>query len=185
MRIKTKRGCLAALQPTHAEELFELVHHSRGFLHQWLPWLKRIHSPLDIAAFIDKLLRESGLHFVICLEDDTICGGLSFYSFEGDRKMASLGYWLGQDYIGQGIMTDAFTTACDYAFTSANFSSLQIRCPATNESARKMALRLGFSFEQILPNAEWMTDQYVDHAMYSLSRQSFLAHASSNLASVS
>lgn len=175
MRIPTATGYLVPLQPHMAEEMFQLVHGSRRFLFPWMPWLAHIHSAQDVAAFIDKRLQENALHLVVCLEDGTLCGGVGFYQIDDHTKTATLGYWLGEDFVGQGLMLEALVAACHYAFTDGQLARLEIRCPVHNDSGRKVPERLGFSLDDIRPKAAWLGDQYVDHACYSLSKQAFLA----------
>ena len=101
MRIFTQKGWLDPLQSVHAEPLFHLIHDSRSHLYPWLPWLKRIHSPQDTAAFIVKLNAERGPQFVVTV-DQQICGGVGFYCLDRAEKKATIGYWLGSEFTGQG-----------------------------------------------------------------------------------
>lgn len=69
MRIPTQRGQLEPLAASHAHEMFELIHQSRSHLHQWLPWLQRIHSHEDTLAFILDLLAERGPQWAVKVDE--------------------------------------------------------------------------------------------------------------------
>lgn len=174
MRIKTARGFITATDPAYAEELFELVHHSRKYLYKWMPWLKKIHSVQDVRYFIEKLLRDSGPQFVVCLDDETICGGIGFYTRD-DPKTATIGYWLGEDYVGQGLMGDALVAACRYGFNEAGFETLEMRCTSRNEIGRKVPERLGFRLLKEERSAEWLSEQVLMHAVYVMDKVDFAA----------
>lgn len=172
MRIATEKGWLEALHPSHADILFELIHNSRSHLYPWLPWLRRIHSAHDTRAFIKTLIAERGPQFVIWV-DQQICGGVGFYLIDNQAQQASIGYWLGQEFVGQGIMRDAIQSLCHYGFSKLDLQRIDIRCAADNKSSRHVPESLGFFFEGLCTKAEWLTDRYVDHAIYSMERAEF------------
>lgn len=178
MQIKTENGYLIPLHTSHAEELFNLLHANRPFLFPWMPWLAKIHSPQDLAVLIKQQSGDGSLHMGVCLEGGTICGGVGFYRVDAHTKSAVLGYWLGEDYIGQGIIDDALRAICRYGFIERGFARLEIRCPAHNRRGREVPERLGFVLDDIVPKAAWLGDQYVDHACYSLTSRAFLARES-------
>lgn len=172
MRIFTHKGWLDPLGIEHAEALFELIHSSRSHLYPWLPWLKRIHSPQDTGAFILKLLAERGPQFVISV-DNHLCGGLGFYRLDQTENNATMGYWLGAEYTGQGLMVDAVRHLCHFGFHHLHLQKIEIRCAAQNQRSRKVPERLGFYLEGVQHKAEWLSDRYVDHAVYSILRDEF------------
>lgn len=173
MRIFTQKGWLDPLQLVHAEPLFHLIHNSRSHLYPWLPWLKRIHSPQDTAAFILKLVAERGPQFVVHV-DRQVCGGVGFYCVDRAEKKATVGYWLGCEFTGQGIMLDAVRHLCQYGFNHLNLQKIEIRCAAQNAESRKVPERLGFYYEGVQHKAEWLSDRYVDHAVYSVLKEEFM-----------
>lgn len=172
MRIPTHKGHLETLTVDHARPLFDLIHVSRAHLHQWLPWLKRIHSPEDTEAFISKLTSERGPQFVIRV-DGRLCGGVGFYFFDKPSGVASLGYWLGSEFAGHGIMSDAVLSLCHHGFNNVNLKKIEIRCAVQNVQSRKIPERLGFYLEGTQHKAEWVLDRYVDHAIYSILQTEF------------
>ncbi len=173
MKIATKYGWLEPLNTTQAEALFELAHSGRHYLHKWLPSLSSIHSVHDTIAFIEQV-QTTGPQFVVRLEDGTLCGCVGFYLMDDVVKSATVGYWLGVDFMGQGIMIDALRAACRYAFLEAGFATLNVRCLAFNEVARRLPKRLGFKLMDIEPEAQWLSDELVDHAIYKLTREEYL-----------
>lgn len=173
MCIFTNKGWLTPLEPAHAELLFELIHNSRSHLHPWLPWLRRIHSLQDTAVFIANLIEQRGPQFAITV-DHQLCGGVGFYCLDRGEKVATLGYWLGSEFTGQGIMLDAVRHLCQYGFNHLQLQKVEIRCATDNWESRKIPERLGFYYEGIQHKAEWLADRYVDHAVYSVLKEEFM-----------
>lgn len=63
------------------------------------------------------------------------------------NQSGEIGYWLRADFGGRGI-----TTACCRALVAHGFE------------------RLGFHFEGVLRQSEWLYDRFVDREIYSLLR---------------
>lgn len=172
--IETQKGWLEPLQPSHDEALFQIIHNSRSHLYRWLPWLQRIHSVQDTRAFIADLIDERGPQFVVCVNYG-ICGAVGFYEVDKRERSATLGYWLGADYAGQGIMHDALQALCRFGFGSLGLERIEIHCALENSRSRRVPERLGFFFEGVKARAEWLIDRYVDHAIYSIESRELAA----------
>lgn len=167
MRIYTDKGWLEPLTYDHAQQWFELIHASRNQLHAWLPWLQRVHSTADTARFIERLIAERGPQYVITV-DWRICGGIGFHLLNKARGFAHIGYWLGNDFVGQGIMRDAVMHLCRYGFMQMGLAKIEIRCADQNTKSRQIAEGLDFYLEGIEAKAEWVAGRYLDHAVYSM-----------------
>ena len=48
-----------------------------------------------------------------------------------------------------------------------------IQCATENTRSRAIPERLGFTFEGIVRETEWLYDRYVDHALYGLLRSEY------------
>lgn len=167
MRISTDKGWLEPLTCDHARQWFELIHVSHNQLHAWLPWSQSVHSAEDTARFIQQLVAERGPQYVVKAEGN-ICGGIGFQLRHRGQVIASVGYWLGSDFVGQGIMQDAVRHLCRYGFTQLGLSKIEIRCAEQNSKSRRLAERLGFYLEATKAHAECIGGRYVDHVIYSM-----------------
>lgn len=59
------------------------------------------------------------------------------------NKTAYIGYWLGEEFQGNGIMTKVAKTLTDYAFNELNLNKVEIRAAVENEKSRAIPERLG------------------------------------------
>src|SRR5208283_2490087 len=122
----TIRGEGIYLRPCQMRDYAEwaaLREKSRAFLTPWEPvWP---HDDLTRMAFRFRVKRhaeeaardEAYSYFIFREEDEALVGGLSLgHVRRGVSQAATLGYWMGQPYAGQGIMTRAVRATIAYAF---------------------------------------------------------------------
>lgn len=69
------------------------------------------------------------------------------------RHSAEIGYWLGKDFRGKGIMTTAVELICNYAFSELNIIRLFAPVFETNKASEKVLLKNGFILEGIRKKA--------------------------------
>lgn len=87
------------------------------------------------------------------------------------EKSAELGYWLSEEYWGQGIMTAAVRQICREAF--ARFDLLRIYAEpfAHNRGSRRVLEKAGFTCEGTMRNGVFKNGQVHSYCMYALLRE--------------
>ena len=159
--------------PQYAEELFQLTDHNREFLKQWLPWLDNIQKPSDTREFIElQLLRfqqGKALHITI-FHQDRIAGVLGYNEIDRVNNIGYLGYWLGEEYNGKGIMTKSVRELIAISHNYYSLNRIDIRCAVENSRSRAIPERLGFKNEGIIRHAAKVNNHYQDHVIYGLLR---------------
>lgn len=156
-----------------AEELFALTDANRAYLRRWLPWLQFCRSADDTRWNIHESLQGAaeGLGLAVTIrESGRIVGVTGFNSIGRDNRTGQIGYWLGQEHQGRGIMTRAVAAILRYGFTKLDMNRIVIAAATGNSKSRALAERLGFQFEGIAREAEWLYGRVVDHANYALLR---------------
>lgn len=170
----TESLSLRPLRLADAEELFTLTEANRTYLRQWLPWLDTVKSADDTRCFIQTVLRlgaeHQGFGAAIC-HHGAIAGVIGYNHLDWANQSGTIGYWLGQTYQGQGMMTAACRALVNYGFTDLGLNRQVIACATDNHRSRKIPERLGFCREGTLRQAEWLYDRYVDLHLYSGLRQ--------------
>jgi ribosomal-protein-serine acetyltransferase len=154
-----------------AEELFHLTDSSREYLREWLPWLDGTKTPEDTEEFIKFCLSsyaEQKSLTALILFEGKIAGTAGFNKVDWSNRTAYIGYWLGQDYQGHGIMTKTAKALTDYAFNELKLNKVEIRAAAKNRKSRSVPERLGFINEGRIRQAEKLYDQFVDHEVYGM-----------------
>lgn len=152
-----------------AERVFELTNHSREYLREWLPWLDFTTSMEDTKAFINNSLKRfpenKSMNTVILFKGE-IVGVAGFNEINWSNKTAYIGYWLGEEFQGNGIMTKVARALTDYAFDELNLNKVEIRVAKENKKSKGIPEKLDFVKEGIIRQAEWLYDHYVDHIVY-------------------
>jgi ribosomal-protein-serine acetyltransferase len=163
---------LRLLQLTDADELFALTDANRSYLRQWLPWLDIITQVDDTRNFIAKTLTQfaekEGLVAAIC-DSGKIAGLVGFNRIEPWDRIGYIGYWLAESHTGKGIMTKSCQSLVNYGFTTLKLNRMVIACATENHRSRAIPLRLGFTHEGVVRDAEWLYQEFVEHDIYTLS----------------
>ena len=155
------------------EPLFDAVESSRESLENWLPW---VPNCCDVAGAERYILSsqadwQNGRAFRFAIRrtgDPMLIGALSFENVSRHHRHADLGYWLRRSAWGQGLASDACALALKFAFKKLGLKRLS--CAAGSENLRSLKLieALGFCFEGIARQAEFVGGRYVNHRVYSL-----------------
>ncbi|MEL6977559.1 MAG: GNAT family protein [Pseudomonadota bacterium] len=84
----------------------------------------------------------------------------------GAAMSASLGYWLGVDATGRGLMSEALEAVVAFAFDELDLSRLEAACLPENARSRRLLERAGF-VEEGRANAYLKIDgRWRDHVLY-------------------
>jgi ribosomal-protein-serine acetyltransferase len=155
--------------PHQAEELFHLVEKNRVYLRQWLPWLDGTRSVDDSKQFLEGELNRfasgEGLTMIIEVRG-TVAGVVGFNRIDKTNQIGSIGYWLGEEFSGDGVMTKAVTDLIEVGREYYGLRRFDIRCASENQRSRRVAERLGFEYEGTLKRAERVYDQHYDHLLF-------------------
>ena len=82
---------------------------------------------------------------------NTFMGSIGIRPLGGDEtRTAELGYWLGEEFWGRGIMTDAATSFARWVlenFEPDEVERLEASVHATNQTSQKVLTKAGFVYE--------------------------------------
>lgn len=168
---------LRTIEHADAREVFRLTEESRSHLREFLPWLDFTVELEDTRNFIqgsiEKYDRREGMVTVVLYRGE-IVGVAGFNELDWKNKVAYIGYWLGEQYQGRGIMTKTAAALTGYAFTTLDMDKVDIRAALQNKKSRAVPKRLGFTEEGVVRQAEWLYDHYVDHVVYGMLKEEWL-----------
>lgn len=162
---------LRILEDWDAEEMYRLIDRNREHLRQWLPWVDYETSVEDSRNFIRTSLQhyldnESfslGIRF-----QGQLAGVIGYHTINWPSRKVEIGYWLGAEFQGKGLMTRSCRAMVTYAFEKLLLNRVTILCATGNLRSRAIPERLGFTQEGILRESEWLYDHFVDLVGYSM-----------------
>lgn len=161
------RLCLSV--PQYADELYALTDRNRAMLRQWLPWVDGATAPQKTRDFVTSQLalfaESKGLHTTI-FHDGAIAGVLAFNAIDSLNQTGHIGYWLGADFQGKGIMTACVRELMRVGEEFYSLGRFEIRCAVGNAKSRAIPERLGFTNEGTLRRAERVNENWYDVVVY-------------------
>ena len=99
-------------------------------LHQ--PWIQAPTTPALFKYYLQRIRRNDHEGFAICRgTDEVIVGVININNIvRGSFLSASLGYYVGASFQGQGYMQAGLTQLVDYAFSTMGLHRLEAQHPA-------------------------------------------------------
>ena len=135
-----------------AEAFFDLIRRNRAHLDPWLRWSGRVQSLDDtrqlIARFAEKQALGDGFHAGLWVEQQ-LAGGVVVHFINRESRKSEIGYWLGAEYVGRGLVTRAARAVIERLFTDEGLHRIEIQAVTDNQPSRAVAERLGFTLEGI------------------------------------
>ncbi len=162
---------LRMLEMRHAPELLEFVSKNRSYLGSWLDWGHTMITVEDAQHFIRRGITrfaEDGLPRIGIWLHGQMVGGVLFFPIEPEVRATEIGYWLGQEVEGRGVMTRTLLRVLQFVFEDLQLNRVGLQAEVDNTRSRALAERLGFTFEGVRRQT-WIHDErLVDMAGYSL-----------------
>jgi ribosomal-protein-serine acetyltransferase len=157
----------------HARALASLVEHNVEHLRTYLPNVAELTSATSAEAHLQAACSKAEQgevyewHLFI---DPTLCGAIRIKDIDHADRKAKIGYFIGRQFEGKGIVTSSVRAVLAHCFESLNLNRVELRCAAGNGSSMRVAERLGFTHEGLLRQDEFLNGSFVDQHVYSLLR---------------
>lgn len=86
-------------------------------------------------------------------------------------KNAELGYWLGEPFWGQGIISRAIVQMTEYGFQNWDIARIFARPFGTNIGSQKALEKAGYTLEGRFENTLYKNGEYLDEFIYAIRRR--------------
>lgn len=126
----------------------------------------------DARLWLDMVVgQKPETNFAIALGGEAI-GGIGFtLQHDVAHRSAEIGYWLGEEFWGRGIATDALIAVTDYAFASHDLCRLYANVFEWNRGSARVLKKAGYSFEGCLRKSVTKDGKTIDQLMYAAIRE--------------
>ena len=101
-------------------------------------------------------------------ETGRMIGATGFLQWPNPDQRAELGYVINRNFWGNGYVTEAAKAVCDFAFKKMNVNRIEAQAFVEQKASQRVLEKVGFKFEGILRQREFIKGSFVNETMYSL-----------------
>lgn len=164
IEIKSKRFILRPLKKGDAESIAK--HANNKIVSKNTATIPHPYGLSDAEDWIkEKLIQYKVKNFadvVWAIEiDGEACGAIGLHKIRESHK-AEVGYWLGEKYWRQGIMTEAVKLVVKYGFKKFKLKRIWALVFVFNEGSKRVLEKAGFELEGICKKEAKKGNKYID-----------------------
>lgn len=125
------------------------------------------YTVADARNWLDSVVeRLPETNFAIAVNREAV-GGIG-YILQQDvaYRSAEIGYWLGEDYWGRGLATEALIAVTEYAFSHHDLCRIYAYVFEWNMASARVLEKAGYVFEGRLKKSVTKAGKTIDQLMY-------------------
>ncbi len=105
-----------------------------------------------------------------------LIGGMNINNIcRGAAQYASIGFWIDQEFQGQGLMAEAIGLTNNFCFTDLGLHRVNASCLPHNERSKKTLLAAGFKEEGLAEKYLQINGVWEDHILFGFPIESWSA----------
>ena len=120
-----------------------------------------------------RLASGDGLNFVFAIEvDGFVAGAIGLRPRDDIHALsAEIGYWLGEEFWGRGIATEAVIAVTDYAFETLGMVRVYAEVFEWNVASMRVLEKAGFEKEGVMRRSAYKDRKIIDQALFAKVRE--------------
>lgn len=127
------------------------------------------YTEKDAKQYIELVLEENPTKtFAIDIAGEAVGSIGIFPQSDIHKKNAEIGYWLSENYWGQGIMVKAIKSIAKYGFETFDITRIFARPFETNKQSQSVLIKAGFNREAVFHKALYKNNEYIDEVYFSI-----------------
>jgi len=167
VELKLERCTIRDWRATDAESLARHANNRRI----WLMVRDRFPHPYtidDAKNFLQRAMAENETEKFYCIEISGLAaGGIGFKPGQDvHRHTAEIGYWLGEEFWGHGIMSEVVPAFVDYCFEKFPLNRVAAQAYSSNPASARILEKAGFVLEGRLRKHVIKDGQILDSLLY-------------------
>ena len=167
MELKLKRCTIRDWHLDDAESLAKQANNRKV----WITLRDRFPHPYtieDAKEFLQRATSETGQERFCCIDiGGSAVGGIGITIGEDVYRLsAEFGYWLAEDFWGQGIMSEVVPAFVDYCFEKFSLTRMFAAAYASNPASARVLEKAGFVFEGRLRKNVIKDGKILDSLLY-------------------
>ena len=162
----------------------DLRRSSRDFLKPFEPrWSESDLSPRVFASRLKRGREEaragtdySFFLFIREAGQEQLVGGITLSNIRRRAaQFVNLGYWMGRQYAGQGLMTEAVGLVVPFCFETLGLHRIHAAFLPDNRASRRVLEKNGFREEGFAEHYLQIDGKWADHVLFGLTRERYEA----------
>jgi ribosomal-protein-serine acetyltransferase len=163
---------------SHANEMLALVNKNRELFKTWLLWVDSVREVNDetkhIQSSLERYAKGQLVNCVIFYKGN-LAGSVEISMRKGyGIQKGELGYWLGAEFHGKGIMQKATAKMLKIGFEEYNLDKIMLKCAVKNERSCNVAQKLGMTHEGRQRNEIVVNGVVMDVDSYAILKDDFI-----------
>ena len=173
--LETKRLILRRFVESDAEAMFQNWASSAENLTyvSWDPHPDVEVTRNSIRNWVASYTNPNYYKWAICLKENPgqVIGDISIVEMNEKDSSCEIGYILGKNYWGRGMMTEALKAVLDFCFTQAGFQKVRARYASLNPASGRVMEKAGMSYLKTITNDVERKSYIADLIYYQISRE--------------
>ena len=153
------------LRPVADDDRTEFLKLMRQSQHLHHPWISPPLTDAGFNGYLARTRRDDHEGLLICAKhDDAIAGVININNIiRGSFLSASLGYYAGAPFAGQGLMREGLDLVKGYAFFTLGLHRLEANIQPDNKRSIALVKQCGFEHEGLSPDFLYINGKWRDH----------------------
>lgn len=180
--IVTARLSLRELSPDDAAVLHKYWSDKAVTEYMVLDAFENIGTTERMIDLLAKLAHDgAGIRWAISLKaGGRVIGTCGFHNIKAEHSRAEMGYEMGKEYWGRGLMSEALQAILRHGYEVMDFNRVEAFVNVGNARSVQILRRLGFTLDGTLREYEYARGRFVDQHCFSLLKRDFAGHAGRN-----
>ena len=173
--LQTERLILRRFVENDAEAMFQNWASSAENL-TYLTWDPHPDVEVTRNSIRNWVASYANLHYfkwAICLKEDPehVIGDISIVEIDENDSYCEIGYVLGKNYWGRGMMTEALKAVLDFCFTQAGFQEVKARYVSLNPASGRVMEKAGMFYLKTIVDGVERKGYLADLIYYQINRE--------------
>lgn len=159
------------VKPDDAVSLYEQIEKTRPQLAKFMPWgdsMRSVEDEKDFLEYCQGRMQDKKLWITSIWVDEKPVGMIDLHNIDLDNSHAEVGYWLGGEYQGNGVMTDCLKRVLEIGFEEMKLHKIKLLAEQVNEASNAVAQKAGFILEGQLKDEIYSDGKFHDANLYGL-----------------
>ena len=173
--IETERLILRRFVETDALAMFDnWASHLENLTYvTWEPHLNVEQTRNSIGNWVKSYDEPDYYKWAICLKvnPNFVIGDISLVSVDEENSSCEIGYILGMEYWGQGLMTEALKAVLSFCLNEIGFERVDACYASLNPASGRVMEKAGMTFWKTLPDGVKRKGYKADKIYYQIKKQ--------------